>query len=654
MRKKILVEGPVLCQSGYAEHARMVLRALRSQEDVFDIYILPTMWGQSSWLFEQNEERSWIDLIINKTVVSLQRQQQFDVYIHVGIPPEMKRKGPISISVNAGIETDRVKPEWIDVLNRECDKVITISQHSMDVYKNTSYGAQDQNGNPFELKLNIPVDYVGYPIKQFKKFDNYDWIKFDYDFNFLCVAQWGPRKNLGNTIKWFVEEFKNDKVGLVCKISGANNSLMDRKACETQLEEILKEYPNRECKVYLLHGDMSEDEMHNLYIHPQIKSMINFGHGEGYGLPLFEAAYCGLPVITHDFGGQKDFLFFEKDGKRKAGFLKLPYDLGQIDPQILQPLSCCMMKDMQWAYIKPFMAKSGVREMFKDHGRFKGQAKKLRESILENYQEKDINSKFIDILLGKQLLPAEEFDGISFCIPTNGKRVDKTKMLLNSIRKQSGSNFEIIMCGDIDSFKDEKDVILIDNKEEAHTRKVAFLRNTAALKAKYQVIAWCDDDMILELDWLKKTVEFSKNNGWNILGNKILNPDGSRCWDRATLNPHVLVDYDESEGNIQLYQTSGFFLTRKSIWEKVKWDETKLIHSDREGGIPEDIQYSIDLKKDLKALHFNKSSTVWHNDNDYTQWGQQTFKKDGLKKSLNIAMFPDNDNEFNNIVELVK
>ena len=41
MKKKILVEGPILSQSGYGEHARFVLRSLRQQEDVFDIFALP-------------------------------------------------------------------------------------------------------------------------------------------------------------------------------------------------------------------------------------------------------------------------------------------------------------------------------------------------------------------------------------------------------------------------------------------------------------------------------------------------------------------------------------------------------------------------------------------------------------------------------------
>ena len=57
--------------------------------------------------------------------------------------------------------------------------------------------------------------------------DNLDssFVDFSTNFNFLCVAQWGPRKNLPNTIRLFLDEFKNDKVGLVCKVNNSNNSL---------------------------------------------------------------------------------------------------------------------------------------------------------------------------------------------------------------------------------------------------------------------------------------------------------------------------------------------------------------------------------------------------------------------------------------------
>jgi glycosyltransferase involved in cell wall biosynthesis len=402
MKKKVLVEGPILTQSGYGEHARFVMRSLKSQEDVFDIYAIPLNWGQTSWLFEDNEERKWIDSIINKTVQYAQQQGQFDIYVHVGIPNELKRKAPVTIEVTAGIESNKVAPEWIDIINRECDKVITVSEHSKDGLVNTAWKVQDQLGRQFDLKLNVPVEVVGYPVKEFNEHTE-EQIKekfsLDYDFNFLCVAQWGPRKNLPNTIQWFLEEFKNDNVGLVCKVNNSNNSLLDRTACENALQGLLKNFPDRKCKVYLLHGDLSEEEVHNLYLHPQIKAIINFGHGEGFGLPLFEAAYCGLPIIAPDYSGHKDFLYIDIDNKKKVMFSKVPYDLKKIQQEAVW--NGVLHSESEWAYVKPLGAKMAMRECYKDHGRFKGQANKLKDYLTKN--EKDVFHQMAQLIYGGEI-----------------------------------------------------------------------------------------------------------------------------------------------------------------------------------------------------------------------------------------------------------
>lgn len=391
MKKKVLVEGPFLTQSGYGEHARFVMRALKAYEDDFEIYGLPLNWGQTTWIFEENDERKWFDEVINKTVFYNNQKGQYDIHVHVGIPPELKRKAPLCISVNAGIETTMVKPEWVDILNRECDKVITVSEHSKSTFIDAIYRAKDQMGMEFDLKLNIPVEVVHFPVKKFaeKQID----LELDYDFNFLCVAQWGPRKNIENTIKWFVEEFRKDKVGLVCKLNGANNSVIDRNFTLGKIEEILSSYKDRVCKVYLLHGDLDEDEIHSLYVNPKIKAIVNFGHGEGFGLPLFEAAYSGLPVIAPDYSGHKDFLYMNVEGKIKGAFSKVAYDLNKIQPEAYW--TCCTHPDMNWAFVKPLSAKLAMRETFKDYGRFKGQAKRLMEYIKENFSEEEQNKKMV-------------------------------------------------------------------------------------------------------------------------------------------------------------------------------------------------------------------------------------------------------------------
>jgi len=71
MKKKIFVRGPVLSQSGYGEQSRFALRALRTREDLFDIYLQPTSWGKTGWVWKEDEFREWMDArILGCDVVS--------------------------------------------------------------------------------------------------------------------------------------------------------------------------------------------------------------------------------------------------------------------------------------------------------------------------------------------------------------------------------------------------------------------------------------------------------------------------------------------------------------------------------------------------------------------------------------------------------
>ena len=73
MKTKILVRAPALSQSGYGEQARFALRALKTREDIFDIYLVNINWGNTSWIFHDDEERRWLDHISHKT---LEHQRQ--------------------------------------------------------------------------------------------------------------------------------------------------------------------------------------------------------------------------------------------------------------------------------------------------------------------------------------------------------------------------------------------------------------------------------------------------------------------------------------------------------------------------------------------------------------------------------------------------
>ena len=405
MKKKIIVRGPALSRSGYGEQCRFALRALRTREDVLDIYILNTNWGKTSWLSADDEERQWIDSLLMKTNMLLQetnRKPQFDLSLQVTIPNEWERMAPVNIGYTAGIETTKIAPQWIEK-STFMDHIITISNHSKNVYNATSYQVTNQQtGEKIDNFSNkTPVTVVNYPVREFEEAD-LD-IDFDTDFNFLAVAQWGPRKNMERLLHWFLQEFSGKEVGMVLKTFGANSSTPDEQDTYEALSKILNKYPDRKCKVYLIHGEMSGAELNSLYKHPKIKCLTTLTHGEGFGLPIFEAAYNGLPVIAPGWSGQCDYLYMpqkNKKGRRtkmKAKFTSVSYTLGMVPENAVW--DGVIQADSQWCYPDEKSYKNALNSVLKNIEDKEKEAKQLQSWILENFKEEDKYKQFTDCIL---------------------------------------------------------------------------------------------------------------------------------------------------------------------------------------------------------------------------------------------------------------
>jgi len=360
MKKKILLKAPILTRSGYGEQARFAFRSLMSRPDLFDVYVQPLQWGHTSWLNDINEERKTIDHLIEKTIMHVHEGGQFDMSLQVTIPNEWEGIAPVNIGYTAGIETTKVAPQWLEKGNY-MDKIIVVSDHSKRVYQNTTYTAvNEQTKEESPYKLTTDVESVNYPVKTFDFVPDLN-IDLDYDVNFLSIAQWGPLKNMENTVRWFVEEFLNDEIGLVIKTNFAKNCLMDKIQSENTLKQLLSEYKDRTCKIYLLHGDMSDEEIHALYVHPQIKAFVGLPHGEGFGLPFFEAAYSGMPVVATGWSGQLDFLF---DENMKEHFYNVAFDIQQVQKEVVW--DGVLVADSMWAFPREASAKEKMRQCYED------------------------------------------------------------------------------------------------------------------------------------------------------------------------------------------------------------------------------------------------------------------------------------------------
>jgi hypothetical protein len=204
----------------------------------------------------------------------------------------------------------------------------------------------------------------------------------------------GPRKNFENTIRWFVEEFIDQEVGLVLKTSMRSNSIIDFSHAYNALKAVLSNYPDRKCKVYLLHGDLSAGQMTSLYTNDKIKAIINIAHGEGFGLPLYESARNALPVVTIGWSGQMDFL--HHDGKNY--FQEIDFTLQPIQESAVW--DGVLDKNSMWAYADQGSYKMALRKVRNNWESCKERALELQPLVQEKFNEDNLHKGFVDALLG--------------------------------------------------------------------------------------------------------------------------------------------------------------------------------------------------------------------------------------------------------------
>ena len=330
-KKLALVQGPLNTRSGYGDHSRSLYWALDST-DKYDIKVVDLRWGDTPRdALDENisSHKKILDSILKEPALD----RQPDLFFQVSIPNEAQQVGRWNCLITAGIETNAVSKVWLEKCN-QMDLIVVPSEHSKNSFINTVYDAfqNHPDGSKVkagELKIQKPIEVVFEGINEDifkplkvneidKKFLNYINKTIKEDFTFLFVGQWvkgnygEDRKDIGRLIKVFCETFANGKErpALILKTSGDTFSHIDQVEMIKKIRTLLNKFPSdwKLPNIYLLHGDLTEEEMNLLYNHPKIKCMVSFTHGEGFGRPLLEASMAGLPVIASNWSGHIDFL----------------------------------------------------------------------------------------------------------------------------------------------------------------------------------------------------------------------------------------------------------------------------------------------------------------------------------------------------------
>lgn len=402
-----IIRAPVATRSGYGDMSRDIIRHI-IEYDKFDVKIHSVNWGDTPMnaLNENNpKDKMILDRILKSSV-----NKQPELFISITVPNEFEPLGKYNIGITAGIETTACSPQWLEGCNR-MNAVFTISNHSKLVFEHSKYQIQLPNGTTTLLELKSPIEVLHNCIDTniFNKkaplvktlVDKIDEIPEKYAF--LFVGHWlrgdigEDRKNVGLLIKLFFEAFKqvNDKPkpALILKTSSAGFSILDREEILSKINQIKstvqlegsQTLPN----VYLLHGELTDQEMNTLYNHPKVKTHISLTKGEGFGRPLLEASVSGKPIIASGWSGHLDFL--DKDTSMLVG--------GEIRP--VHPSSVwegVIMKEAQWFAPDPQMAVNAMASAFYDYTTYKNNAYVAAERNRKNFSYEVIRQQTFDLL----------------------------------------------------------------------------------------------------------------------------------------------------------------------------------------------------------------------------------------------------------------
>jgi glycosyltransferase involved in cell wall biosynthesis len=396
----LVIQAPLFTQSGYGlrslDLAKSILRM-----DKYDIKVVPTRWGSTPQinLEEASKADDEIRILLSK-ILTASLTEQPDVFVQVSIPSEAITPAKYNVLFTAGIETTLPRGEWIEGINK-MDLTIVSSQFAKDVFMKTVYKRKDQNtGAETDLKVTKPIEvlFEGVDVTKFFKTDVTSVSELDNvpeSFAYLFVGHWlggdigHDRKDVGGLVRTFSETFKNidNPPALILKTSCGNNSYMDQqevlKRVISAREGIIGTLPN----VYVIHGELTDTDMNNLYNHSKVKAHVSFTHGEGYGRPLIEASMSGKPVVAPNWSGHLDFL-----NKDKSVLLR-----GSVKPVHASSVNDWIIKESGWFYVNYQEANITLKDIFYNYDKYSDKCSGLSEENKEKFSMDKMSEKLKEI-----------------------------------------------------------------------------------------------------------------------------------------------------------------------------------------------------------------------------------------------------------------
>jgi glycosyltransferase involved in cell wall biosynthesis len=386
MKPVCVVSCPIDTFSGYGARSRDFVNALiKVKGEDWDVKIMPQRWGECPWNYLPQD-----DPLRKRFIQGVDNNNRPEVWIQITVPNEFQPVGTQhNIGVSAGIESNIYPGDWIEGSNRMNLNFLS-SKHSKDVLDNTQLEKKDNKTNQSigTVKFNgtSEVLFEGVDLNNYYKNPEKSSILDDIkeDFCFLYTGHWLPgkfgedRKNTGLMLKTFLETFNTSskkKPALIMKTNQIDYSNLDREDILQKIEAVTKMVKGNLPNIYLLHGEMTEEELNQVNNDPKVKAFLNFTKGEGFGRPLLEQAITGKPVICSGWSGHIDFI-------------KPEYNIlvgGELKNVHESAANNMLLKESQWFNINTDVASRAMKDIFKNYKKYWESSRKQTQYLKDNY-----------------------------------------------------------------------------------------------------------------------------------------------------------------------------------------------------------------------------------------------------------------------------
>ena len=386
--RKVVIASPVATQSGYGHHAREIITNIIEQRgSEWDVKLVSLPWGHTPMTYP-------ISVDLQLRIIALPLTEQPEVWIQVSVPNEFQPVGKYNIGVTAGTEGDICPEAWIDNLNA-MQLIIVPSEFTKAVFENTA----KQKNKLITTPIEVVPEYFDETIYNNKSITASipDLNSIEESFAFLSVGHWlqgdagEDRKNISGMLHCFFNTFKDTKnpPALIMKTSGATYSIMDKMDIENRINQFRDMFPNAKLpNVYLVHGELTDEEMNALYNHPKVKAMVSFTKAEGFGRPLLEFSTTSKPIIAPHYSGQADFL-------KKDFICALP---GQLTPIHASAANEFLIAEAKWFTPDYGQAMALMQDVQKNYKKWSELAKRQRYFVNSTFTRTAVAKTYETVL----------------------------------------------------------------------------------------------------------------------------------------------------------------------------------------------------------------------------------------------------------------